>query len=350
MENISTVATAALTVTASVFLLSGCGLGQRMAGDAIQEVPIIASESDPVETFLDYEFALKWHFDYLSWKVATRSQAKETDISREYINDELVFDGRSDGRSIQNPRIYLLKRGEEEIRLFPHPASGVKLTTSRFLVQTMTEVCKKKDGVMRQSSWCATKAGVPLFYFSLINTSYWTKYNKTLDATFGYVSSKVKLIAPKSMDKVDDPAWLNYAYANGFETLDVWRKQLRDAEIKKARELKQKAQEEQEERRRIADREAQEKQKRIAMERAWRQRLERERPIKLFKKGIPVCFKEARGWNGSDYPRFFGYTEGHDENRIRIRVNERQTSRGWMDPKFKPQVIWGHVDDWFICD
>ena len=206
----------------------------------------------------------------------------------------------------------------------------------------MDDMCHKLGGEVRPNGWCGHKQTMmPLFY-----SNFELKWSRDGGGS-GPIELDIAVYSPKTITNPQDPAWLNFAYGKGFETPEVWRQKLRDDMFEKIRRRQQQAQEQEERRKRQAAREAQERDERMARERAWRQRLERERSIKLFKKRIPVCRKE-RGWDGSDYPRYFGYTEGHDEHRIQVRVNERQTSPGWMDSNFKPQVIWGHVDDWFI--
>lgn len=304
-----------LACSVAVLALTSCGMVQRMVSPI--ELPTAMENSDPMEFFLESDFQIH---KYNEAFIATKKSATETTFGREYV----VRD--------------------ERYQLVP---ADLASSFNSFWGRHFRTICEGHDGELRSNGWCAHKETLlPLFYFDFVKRS--RESLRTMDGVTYDVKHDVTLYAPKTMADYQNPAWVNFAYSKGFVKPDVWRKKLREKEIELAKMREQIAQEQEKERKRQAAQEAQERADRLARAKAWRQRLERERSTKLFKKGIPVC-RKVNGWEGSDYPRYFGYTEGHDENRIQIRVNEKQTSPGWTDANFKAQVIWGDVDDWFIC-
>lgn len=296
--------------------ISGCGGLVNSVLDKNKD-PDINEQTDPIDHCLEMLYRRKQHASLIILPI--KKSPEKTDFGRQYIDQEYV--------EFDSDMPYTLR-------------------------SALKEVCSVLGGEVRADGWCAQKQSLlPLFFYK-IKIIHWNP-SELAKKFHGYRDgSDIEIYAPSTMSEYQDPNWLRFAYSKGFIDPSTWRRQEQLREEQRQAEERQKLQEE---KRRQAEMVAMEK-RRIEEARAKYQadlhaeqaRIARENPVLLSKIGITVC-KKIGGWNGPEFPRYRGYVEGHSENRIKIRVNERQTSYGWKDGNFQPQIMWDQASNWFLC-
>lgn len=77
------------------------------------------------------------------------------------------------------------------------------------------------------------------------------------------------------------------------------------------------------------------------------ERIQRETPIMLKKRGLRICKRDNFE---KEYPHYVGYIEDAADGKIKIQVNDYWIYKGIQPGGFKAQIIWDYPQKWRICE
>ena len=206
----------------AVLTLVGCGLAQKYQGGDPQIAPV-TSESDPMEVFLDYLYALNRQYQYNAFRSVDREKSTDIGAVRVYRKKGITWHIRQ--LYTYNP--HQIISGNETLYVCRTPSTSCSVD---FLSDSMGNACKKLSGVLRGDGWCVSesKSRHPLFYYSLTVTDKNIKnefnsggqvlglYIPPHYDHYYYTTFDVEFIAPKSKTDALSQEWRRYAVDKGF--------------------------------------------------------------------------------------------------------------------------------------